>query len=294
MKVVTVSTQKGGAGKTTSAVHMAVGLQRQGYRVLLIDLDQQCHATKWLLPQVPASVTGAAGVLETGEAPSESDLLPVPGRDGLWVLPGTVALRRANITLRDHPGADRVLSNALRPLQDDFDFAIIDTPPAAELVTYNALGAADYVLVPVTSAFLSLDGLGELKKTLELVRARTNPRLEVLGYLHLAVNQAHAVSREVREVLQKGQGDKLLKTEVRTSNVQTTIQAHRLTAWDKEAGDARGLQDWTALLPEMLQRMGTKPGGGGKAKAEKSKAKGKSDVKDTAGKAKPARKGRAA
>ncbi|MCY1003949.1 AAA family ATPase [Myxococcus sp. MISCRS1] len=287
--VVTVSTQKGGAGKTTSSVHLAVGLSRAGYRVLVVDLDAQAHATKWLLPSVPRDARGAAGVLESGQPPSEDDLLPVPERDGLWVLPGSLALRKSNITLRDIPGADRVLATALAGVGDSFDFCVIDTPPAVELVTYNALAAADWVLVPVTSAFLSLDGLGELRKTLELVKSRTNPRLQILGYLHLGVNQGHSISREVREILQTQPGEKLLKAEVRTSNVQTSIAAHHLTAWDKSAGDERGLEDWTALMPELLSRMGLK------ASAKRAVAKKPASQKSTGkGKAKvPARKGRA-
>ncbi|WP_181791495.1 ParA family protein [Myxococcus llanfairpwllgwyngyllgogerychwyrndrobwllllantysiliogogogochensis] len=296
MKVVTVSTQKGGAGKTTSAVHLAVGLNRAGYRVLVVDLDAQAHASKWLLPAIPRDALGAAGVLESGEPPAEEDLLPVPNRPGLSVLPASLALRKSNITLRENPGADRVLSSALAPIGGSFDFCIIDTPPAVELVTYNALAAADYVLVPVTSAFLALDGLGELQKTLELVRSRTNPRLEVLGYLHLAVTKGYSNSTEVREILQKKQGSKLLKCEIRTSSVQMTIAAHRLTAWDKEAGDERGLEDWTAVQAEILGRMGVKAAA--KPATAKKQASPKSKAVTTArsvkGTAKvPARKARA-
>ena len=220
----------------------------------MVDLDSQGHSTKWLLPSVPKGVRGTLGVIETGETPAASEMLPVPGREGLWVLPGSRALAMAELLLAHEPDSGQVLARALEGLRGRFDVVVLDCPPALGHVTSNAIAAATGVVVPVLSAALAVDGLVEFDVTLEKVRRRTNPRARVLGYLHNAVNASHRVTGETRELLREQRGPLLFSTELRASVRQADIQLHHATAWDK-GEDPRGREDWERLLPEVLERL---------------------------------------
>jgi chromosome partitioning protein len=174
------------------------------------------------------------------------------------VLPATDALSMAELQLSQEPGADRVLRTALEGLTGRFDFVVLDCPPNLGLVAYNALAAADGVVVPVLSTFFALQGLGRLEKTLAKVRARTNPAVRVLGYVHNVVDAREDIARETREVLRAEKGDALLGSELRVCTKQKSMPAKHLTAWD-EGASPRGREDWESLLPEVLERLQVVP-----------------------------------
>ncbi len=198
--VYAIANQKGGVGKTTTAVNVAACIAEAGYPTLLVDIDPQANATVGLglrkdsHPNVYDVLAGEA----TGEAAVVQSAVP-----GLHVMPSHPDLAGANVELPRHPGSELRLREALEHVRDHFDYVILDCPPSLGPLTVNALVAADRVIVPVQTEYFALEGLAGLLDTLALVQRELNPRLTVAGML-LTMHDgrtrlARDVEREVRE-----------------------------------------------------------------------------------------------
>lgn len=198
-RVLALANQKGGVGKTTTAVNLAACLAADGRSVLLIDLDPQANATSSLGLAAPAGRSVYEVVLD-GKPPSSVELHV---RDRLNLLPASADLAGAEVELATM-GQDREtrLRNAIEPIRDTYEYILIDCPPSLGLLTLNALAAADGVVVPVQCEYLALEGLSRLLTTIERVRNRLNPRLRLFGLVMTMfdprVNLARDVVREVQ------------------------------------------------------------------------------------------------
>lgn len=254
MKVLAVANSKGGVGKTSVSVHLAVGFARAGKRVLLVDLDQQGHSTTWLMGGVQPH--GIADALKAGELEADHTVFPVPGRDGLSIAPASPALAGVDLALAQEVAGETILRDVLRRASSrfGFDVVVLDCPPNVGVTVLSALVASDAVVAPVLPSFLSLAGLRDLEATVERVRARLKARTQVIGYVLFAADQREAITEETRELLQKASGEKLYTAEVRVSTAGKALPASRLTAWD-EGADARGADDYAAVLEETTKRM---------------------------------------
>jgi chromosome partitioning protein len=198
--VYAIANQKGGVGKTTTAVNLAACVAEAGYESLLVDIDPQCNATLGLGLPKTAPVTiydvlvGSAGI---------DDILIRTSIDHLSVAPAGPDLAGATVELPREPGSETKLRIALEPVRDRFTFTLLDCPPSLGPLTVNALVAADRVIVPVQAEYFALEGLAGLLDTLSLVQREMNPRLTVAGML-LTMHDgrtrlAQDVEREVRE-----------------------------------------------------------------------------------------------
>lgn len=198
--VYAIANQKGGVGKTTTAVNVAACIAEAGYPTLLIDIDPQANATvglgleKDLTPSVYEVLGGEATAEETLR---ESEIA------GLWVMPAGPDLAGANVELPRLPGSEGRLRDAVAGLRERFAFILLDCPPSLGPLTVNALVAADRVIVPVQTEYFALEGLAGLLDTLELIQRELNPRLTVAGML-LTMHDGRTrlgrdVEREVRE-----------------------------------------------------------------------------------------------
>ncbi len=177
-KIIAVSNQKGGVGKTTTSINLAACVAEAGKRVLLVDIDPQGNASSGL----GHTAKGEKSVYQVilGECPAEEAVVST-GFGTLDLLPSSIELAGAEIELVAVPGRETLLRGALEPLKERYDYIFIDCPPSLSLLTLNAMSAADSVLIPIQCEYYALEGVGQLMNTLQLVRKRLNPELQIEG-----------------------------------------------------------------------------------------------------------------
>ena len=195
MRTIAVLNQKGGVGKTTTAVNTAAAMAAAGRRVVVIDFDPQAHMTIHFGVEPQAVKVGAYEVL-TESAAFESSLMLI--RPNLWLLAANINLVGAETELVNVVGREIILREAMQSSADKFDFCLIDCAPSLGLLSLNALAAAEEVLIPLQPHFLALQGFGKLLQTIDLVNKRINPRLKVTGVLLCMHDTRTSLSNEVR------------------------------------------------------------------------------------------------
>lgn len=210
-RVIAVANQKGGVGKTTTAVHLAAALADAGRFVLLVDLDPQSNATV-SLGQALASSGGIYSAL-SGER-TVRDIAVDTGHIGLRLAPATIELAGATVELVPLERRELRLHDALLPVRGDYDYIVIDCPPSLGLLTVNALAAADEVLVPVQAEYLALEGLGQLLSTVDLIRTDLERPVSVLGAVLTMYDDRVKISPDVLAALYERFPNRVLRTVV--------------------------------------------------------------------------------
>ena len=252
-KILGVVNQKGGVGKTTTAINLAACLALEGLRILLVDCDPQANATSGLGVRRDDNRHSIYDVL-VGDAQAEAVILPTE-IGTLWLLPGSKNLTGANIELA--PAEDRALRlrHALGPLQPRFDLIVLDCPPALDLLTLNVLGAADTLIVPMQAEYFALEGITELISTLERVRASVNPNVTIEGVLLTMYDDRTNLSQQVTENLRAFFGDKLFKTTIPRNIRLAEAPSHGkpVSLYDPRS---RGAEAYQELAFEVLAREG--------------------------------------
>jgi len=194
MRSIAVMNQKGGVGKTTTAVNLSAALAATGQRVCLVDLDPQAHATLHLGLEPARDGRSIYDVL-TGETTLEEALHPAG--DNLWVVGSHIDLAAAEVELAGVVGRELILRDKLAELTKHFDYLFVDCPPSLGILTINALAAVDEVLLPLQPHYLALHGLGKLLQTIELVARRLNDRLQLAGVVYCMFESGTRLAAEV-------------------------------------------------------------------------------------------------
>ncbi len=214
-KVIAFANQKGGVGKTTSAIHLAAAVALLGHRVLLCDLDPQGNVASGLGIKKSSVRQGSYDAL-IGRC-GIADAAIATEVDRLSVLPSTLDLVGAENELAGEERRNLFLRDALESVRDDYDYIFIDCPPSLGLLTLNALFAANAVLVPMTCDFYAMEGLSQLHISLKKIRAHSENPPELLGILLTMVNPRYALTREVTAELRAHYGDRVMKTAISRS-----------------------------------------------------------------------------
>ena len=252
-KILAIANQKGGVGKTTTAVNLAASLAADGRRVLVVDLDPQGNATTGSGVDKTAIRHGVYHVL-LGEADVKT-AVDTGGSGGYHVLAANRALAGAEVELVQEIAREMRLKNALAEVADDYDFILIDCPPTLTLLTLNGLVAADGVIVPMVCEYYALEGISDLVATVRKIRQAVNPDLDIEGIVRTLYNNQNRLSQEVSDQLEQHFGGKLFATAI-PRNVrlaEAPSYGKPALAYDPRA---KGTLAYLDLADEILARAG--------------------------------------
>ena len=249
-KIIAVVNQKGGVGKTTSAVNLTAALTEAGKRVLLCDFDPQANATSGLGLDKRHLKHSIYDVV-INDVPAQNAVVKTKYGD---VLPSTADLAGAGVELVTLPDPNYRLKNALDSLRDQYDLIFIDCPPSLELLTLNSLCAADGIMVPVQCEYYALEGLTDLMTTLRMVKKRLNPRLEIFGVALTMFDGRTNFSTQVAQEVRKHFPGKVFATVVPRNVRLAEAPSHGLpvTVYDRHS---RGALAYKAMAQEIIEKL---------------------------------------
>ena len=250
-KIIAVVNQKGGVGKTTTAVNLTACLKELGLRVLMCDFDPQANATSGL-GVAKRKVKHSVYDMVINGVPAKNVLVSTKYGD---VLPSSADLAGAGIELLSMDNHNQCLKNALEPLREEYDYIFIDCPPSLEMLTLNALVAADGILVPVQCEYFALEGLSDLMTTLRMVKKRLNPNLEIFGVALTMFDGRTNFSTQVAQEVRRHFPGKVYATVIPRNVRLAEAPSHGIpiSAYDRSS---RGAQAYRAMAEEIKEKGG--------------------------------------
>ncbi|HOU96293.1 MAG TPA: AAA family ATPase [Bacteroidales bacterium] len=250
-RIVALANQKGGVGKTTTAINLAASLAALERKVLIVDADPQSNATSGLgIDYKQISVT-IYDCLVDGKEPK--DALMKCGIDNLMIIPSNIDLVGAEIEMLEMPEREKVLKNVLMKIRDNFDYIFIDCSPSLGLLTVNALTASDSVIIPVQCEYFALEGLGKLLNTIKIIQSNLNPALEIEGFLLTMYDSRLRLSNQVVEEVTRHFQQMVFKT-----IIQRNVKLSEAPSFGQPAilydAESRGTVNYLNLAQEFINK----------------------------------------
>jgi len=250
--VISIANQKGGVGKTTTAINLAAALALRNKKTLLIDLDPQANSTMSYLDIT--TVERSVYDVFTDSQLAMADVIKPSSQPNLWIAPSRIALAKLEARLVGEIDSHFKLKDRLAPVLEQYEAVVIDCPPALGLLTVNALVASTHLLIPIQSSYFALEGTDDLLETIEKVRLRANPSLRILGVVITMHDKRTALARDIRSQIDKVFGKKVFRTVITKSVRLEESPAYKESIF-KFAPDSSGATEYYRLCEEVMDRV---------------------------------------
>ncbi|HZI64062.1 MAG TPA: ParA family protein [Thermoanaerobaculia bacterium] len=251
--ILAITNQKGGVGKTTTAINLAAALASKGLRTLLLDLDPQANSSMSFL-DVRGLKRTVYDALTDPEIHLPDIIQAAPKLPNLAVAPSSIALAKIEAKLLGEMDSHFRLKDELDRARESYDFVVIDTPPTLGIITVNALVAATHVLIPIQSSYFALEGTDDLLETIDKIKVRANPQLQIMGAVITLFDRRTLLSKDIHEQIQNVFGDKLFETVISKSVRLEESPAYRESIFTF-APRSSGAYEYYKLSEEVLSRV---------------------------------------
>jgi chromosome partitioning protein len=251
--ILAIANQKGGVGKTTTAINLAAAMASKGLKTLLVDLDPQANSSISFIDH--ASIERSMYDALAEESVNVADILvPAAKHENLWIAPSSIGLAKIEAKLIGEIDSYYRLQDELRPIRSDYEYIIIDTPPTLGIITVNALVAATHILIPIQSSYFALEGTDDLLETIDKIKLRANPQLQILGAVLTLYDKRTLLSKDIQDQVGRVFGKKLFKTVITRSVRLEESPAYRESIFTF-APKSSGAFEYYKLSEEILSRV---------------------------------------
>jgi chromosome partitioning protein len=251
--IIAITNQKGGVGKTTTAINLSAALASKGLRTLLVDLDPQGNSTMSYL-DIHAVGRSIYDALTEPDVHVPDVVVPVEKVPNLFVAPSNIALAKIEAKLIGEIDSHYRLKDELAKVHEEYDYVVIDTPPTLGIITVNALVAATHVMIPIQASYFALEGTDDLLETVDKIKARANPQLQILGALITLYDKRTLLSKDIHEQIERVFGDKVFETVISKSVRLEESPAYRESIFSF-APRSSGAFEYYRLSEEVVARV---------------------------------------